>query len=62
MGYILVVSGVATQGLPEFPILDFISRTTTAALTVSFFVGGQEIRKIFSGKKISTEDMVVKYF
>lgn len=59
MGYILVISGVATQGLPEFPIIDLISKTTTIALTVSFFVGGQEIRKIFGGGKIDVEDMVV---
>ncbi len=59
MGYILVASGVATQGLPEFPVIDLISRTTTAALTVSFFVGGQEMRRIFGRKKLVLEDMVV---
>ena len=59
MGYVLVASGVATEGLPEFPIIDFISRTTIVALTVSFFVGGQEMRKIFGGIKIDVEDMVV---
>jgi len=59
MGYVLTISGVATQGLPEFPIVDLISKTTIVALTVSFFVGGQEIRKIFSGRKIDVEDMVV---
>ncbi|PKM62519.1 MAG: hypothetical protein CVU97_04940 [Firmicutes bacterium HGW-Firmicutes-21] len=59
MGYILVKSGVATHGLPEFPIVDFISRTTIVALTVSFFVGGQEIRKLFGKKKLDVEDMVV---
>jgi hypothetical protein len=59
MGYVLVVSRVATQGLPEFPIIELISKTTTVALSVSFFVGGQEIRKIFGGQKINVEDMVV---
>ena len=59
MGYVLVASGVASEGLPEFPIIDFISRTTIVALTVSFFVGGQEMRKIFGGIKIDVEDMVV---
>jgi hypothetical protein len=59
MGYILVASGVATEGLPEFAIIDFISRTTVVALTVSFFVGGQEMRKLFGKKKVEVEDMVI---
>lgn len=59
MGYVLVASGVASQGLPEFPIIDLISRTTTAVLAISFFVGGQELRKIFGKNKIALEDMVV---
>ncbi len=59
MGYILVASEVATPGLGEFPLIDFVSRTTIVALTVSFFVGGQEMRKIFGGMKIEVEDMVI---
>jgi hypothetical protein len=60
MGYILVASDVATPGLTEFPIIDFISRTTIVALTASFFVGGQEMRKIFGKKEeVIVEDMVV---
>lgn len=59
MGYILVASGVAQPGLREFPIVDFIARTTIIALIVSFFVGGQELRKIFGGKELSADEMVV---
>lgn len=59
MGYILVASGVAEPGLREFPIVDFIARTTIIALIVSFFVGGQELRKIFGGKELSSDEMVV---
>ncbi len=49
MGYVLVASGVSTPGLPQFSLIDLISRTTIIALTVSFFVGGQELRKILHG-------------
>ncbi len=59
LGYVLVASGVATPGLSEFPIIDFISRTSVLALTVSFFVGGQEMRKIFGKKDVPYADMVV---
>ena len=59
MGYVLVASGVSTPGLPEFQIIDLISRTTIIALTVSFFVGGQELRKIFGGIELEPDSMVV---
>ncbi|OIJ18724.1 hypothetical protein BKP45_15680 [Anaerobacillus alkalidiazotrophicus] len=59
MGYILVATGVASPGLAEFPIVDFIAKTTIIALIVSFFVGGQELRKILGGKELSGEDMIV---
>lgn len=59
MGFLLVRTGVASEGLPEFPVIDLISRTTVIALTVSFFVGGQEMRKLFGGRSIVVEDMVV---
>lgn len=51
MGYILESSGVATAGLSEFPVVEFLSRTTNIALIVTFFVGGQEIRRIFGNKE-----------
>lgn len=53
MGHILVVSGVSKAGLPEFPLIDLISKTTIIALIASFFVGGQELRKIL--KKLNLE-------
>lgn len=59
MGYVLVSTGMGTPGLGEFPILDFTSKVTITALSASFFVGGQEIRKIFTNQKIDKEDIVV---
>ena len=50
MGYILTRTGMATPGLREFPIVDFTSKVTITALIASFFMGGQEIRKIISKK------------
>ncbi|AFS79588.1 putative membrane protein [Gottschalkia acidurici 9a] len=60
MGAILVVSDVATPGLPELPIVDLMSRLTVTALIVTFFVGGQEIRKILSHQKLEIEDLMIQ--
>ncbi|MEW6623377.1 MAG: hypothetical protein AB1420_09665 [Bacillota bacterium] len=59
MGYVLVASGVSKAGLPEFPLIDLISKTTIIALTVSFFVGGQELRKIMGGIELEPDSMVI---
>lgn len=59
MGYILVNTGLATPGLPEFPIIELGSRVTITALMASFFVGGQEIRKLLTNQKINPDDIVV---
>ncbi|WP_223699877.1 hypothetical protein [Sutcliffiella deserti] len=59
LGYLLVSTGVATPGLTEFPFVDLMARTTIIALTVSFFVGGQELRKILGNKELETEDIIV---
>jgi hypothetical protein len=59
MGYMLVTSGVSTAGLPDFPLIDLISKTTIIALTVSFFVGGQELRKIIGDIKMQTDTSVI---
>ncbi len=59
MGYIMVSTGMATPGLAEFPILDFTSRVTITALSASFFVGGQEIRKLISRQTTDKIDMVI---
>ncbi len=60
MGLILVSSGLATPGLAEFPVMDLASKVTITALTASFFVGGQEIKKIITGQKIDKKDIVVQ--
>lgn len=60
MGMILVNTGMATPGLPEFPIVDLGSKVTITALVASFFVGGQEIRKLISRRVINTEDLVTQ--
>ncbi len=59
MGFVLVNTGLATPGLPEFPIVGMSSRVTITALMASFFVGGQEIRKLLTNKKIDPDDIVV---
>ncbi len=59
MGFILVNTGLATPGLPEFPIVDLTSKVTITALMASFFVGGQEIRKLITNRKIDPKDIVV---
>ncbi len=60
MGLILVSTGMATPGLPEFPIVDLGSKVTITALIASFFVGGQEIRKIITKNKINKEELVTQ--
>ncbi|MBM7661862.1 hypothetical protein JOC85_002669 [Bacillus mesophilus] len=59
MGYLLVLSGVATPGLPEFPFVNLMANTTIIALTATFFVGGQELRKILGDKELDEDDFVV---
>lgn len=58
MGYILVSTNMATPGLPEFPIIDLASKVTITALIASFFVGGQELRKMIRKKEIDKDDLV----
>ncbi len=59
MGFILVQTGVASPGISEFAFVDLIARTTIIALIVSFFVGGQELRKILQNKSLEDVDVVV---
>ena len=59
MGYILVASDVATPGLPEFKIVDLISRTTIIALIATFFVGGQELRKLVGKIKLKPDNFII---
>ncbi|WP_138420564.1 hypothetical protein [Aquibacillus sediminis] len=58
MGYVLVLSGVSSPGLPEFPFVDLMANTTIIALTATFFVGGQELRKILGNKEVAEDDFV----
>lgn len=58
MGYALVKSDIATPGLNEFPLVALISRVTLVALIASFFVGGQELRKIIHGDHLELDDIV----
>lgn len=58
MGYILEVSQVSDPGLTDFPLVGFMAQTTIIALIASFFVGGQELRKIFGKKPMESTDMV----
>jgi hypothetical protein len=58
MGAVMVSTGMATPGLSEFPIVDFTSKVTITALAASFFMGGQEIRKLISNQEIDKEDIV----
>lgn len=58
MGYILEVSQVSDPGLTDFPLVGFMAQTTIIALIASFFVGGQELRKILGKKSMEKTDMV----
>lgn len=56
MGAMLVKSGMASPGLSELPAIVLVSQTTVIALIASFFVGGQEIRRLLSKQAISGDD------
>lgn len=59
MGFLLVVTGVSRPGLADFPMLGMIAQSTIIALAASFFVGGQELRRIFSSVKIPRDESVL---
>jgi hypothetical protein len=59
MGFVLVGSGVTTPGLPDFPLLNILSRTTIIALAATFFTGGQQIRRVFSKNVVPKDESVV---
>lgn len=52
MGALLVQSGMATPGLNEFPAIVLVSQTTIIALIATFFVGGQEIRRLLANQAL----------
>lgn len=60
MGLVLVKSGIATPGLTEFPIVGLMSGVTVTVLVTSFFVGGQEIKKLFTNQDFNIEDIIVE--
>ncbi|MCL2525583.1 MAG: hypothetical protein FWE46_00815 [Coriobacteriia bacterium] len=59
LGYVLVASDVASPGLPEFKIIELVSRSTIIALIAAFFVGGQELRKIFNKKIVAPDTFMI---
>jgi hypothetical protein len=59
MGYLLVATGVSEPGLADFPMLGMIAQATIIALVASFFVGGQELRRIFSRIHVPPDQSVV---
>lgn len=58
MGFVLTNSGVTTAGLPDFPLLNILSRTTIIALAATFFVGGQQLRRVFSKTAVPPDNSV----
>ncbi|QDU71015.1 hypothetical protein [Mucisphaera calidilacus] len=60
MGYLMVATGVSEPGLSDFPMLGMVAQTTIVALTATFFVGGQELRRIFLGEEV-LQDQSVSY-
>lgn len=59
MGALMVATGVSAPGLTDFPMLGMIAQTTIVALAASFFVGGQELRRILGGETPETDRSVV---
>lgn len=59
MGLALTKGNVASPGLPELPVVLLLSRVTVTALIASFFVGGQELRRILTRKPLVGDDLVI---
>lgn len=59
MGFLVVRSGLDVAGLPQFPVVALSSKTAIIALIASFFVGGQELKKLFFKEKIDKEAIMV---
>ncbi len=59
MGALLVATGVSEPGLADFPMLALMAQTTVIALAASFFVGGQELRRIFGRVQVPKDQSVV---
>ncbi|MCF7932309.1 MAG: hypothetical protein K9K93_03990 [Acholeplasmataceae bacterium] len=59
LGMVLEISGLATPGLAEFPVVGLTGATTIIALIATFFVGGQKLRNTFWRPKTPKADDVV---
>lgn len=59
LGALLVATGAGTAGLPDLYLMNMLSRATIVALTASFFVGGQELRRLFGGVTVPLDTSVV---
>lgn len=62
MGYLMVATGVTEPGLADFPMLGMIAQATIIALAASFFVGGQQLRRILGRMDIPPDQSVVYTF
>lgn len=59
LGVVLKLSGLATGGLSEFPVVGLTGSTTIIALIATFFAGGQKLRNTFWKPKLPKEDDVI---
>jgi hypothetical protein len=59
MGHLLVTTGVSDPGLRDFPMLGMIAQSTVIALAASFFVGGQELRRILTRVEVPPDQSVL---
>jgi hypothetical protein len=51
-GALLVGTGMTGAGLPELDLLNTLARAAIIALVASFFVRGQELRRLFGGASV----------
>ncbi|MBI9010488.1 MAG: hypothetical protein JEZ05_10730 [Tenericutes bacterium] len=59
LGMVFELTGLASAGLDEFPVVQLAGTTTIIALIATFFVGGQKLRNTFWKPKIPKEDDVI---
>lgn len=59
LGMVLEMTGLASPGLDEFPVVGLSGSATIIALIATFFVGGQKLRNTFLKPKLPKEDDVV---
>jgi hypothetical protein len=51
-GALLVATEMTVPGLPGLDLLNTLARAAVIALVASFFVGGQELRRLFGGASV----------